>query len=100
MDIDSGADSFFNLDNENSVTEDYTVKIIFNHPKFDPKRYTDDITLLILERPIQLSSKSGVNAACYPQCKIFFFQILWKSRCHIWITFPSHLKKLHSTLRF
>ena len=29
-----------------------------------------------------------------------FFQILWKSRCHIFVTFPSHLKKLRSILRF
>ena len=29
-----------------------------------------------------------------------FLQILWKSRCHIFVTFPSHLKKLHSVLRF
>ena len=29
-----------------------------------------------------------------------FFQILWKSRCHILVTFPSHLKKLRSKLRF
>ena len=25
-----------------------------------------------------------------------FFQILWKSRCHIMVTFPSHLKKIRS----
>ena len=24
--------------------------------------------------------------------KVYFFQILWKSRCHISVTFPSHLK--------
>ena len=32
----------------------------------------------------------------------FFFQILWKSGCDIvlLVTFPSHLKKLHSILRF
>ena len=29
-----------------------------------------------------------------------FFQILWKCRCHILVTFPSHLKKLCSILRF
>ena len=28
------------------------------------------------------------------------FQILWKSECYILVTFPSHLKKLHSLLRF
>ena len=29
-----------------------------------------------------------------------YFQILWKSRCHILVTFPSHLKKLRSILIF
>ena len=29
-----------------------------------------------------------------------FFQILWNSRCDILVTFPSHLKKLRSILRF
>ena len=28
--------------------------------------------------------------------KYYFFQILWKSRCDILVTFPSHLKKLRS----
>ena len=28
------------------------------------------------------------------------FQILWKSRCNILVSFPSHLKKLRSILRF
>ena len=33
--------------------------------------------------------------------KYFFSKfILWKSRCHILVTFPSHLKKLRSILRF
>jgi len=32
--------------------------------------------------------------------KVSFFQILWKSRCDILVSFPSHLKKLHSILRF
>ena len=29
-----------------------------------------------------------------------FFLILWKSRCDILVSFPSHLKKLRSILRF
>ena len=39
---------------------------------------------------------------CQPGHKWFnwFFQILWKSRRHILVTFPSHLKKLRSILRF
>ena len=35
---------------------------------------------------------------CMYLCRIF--QILWKSRCNIFDSFPSHLKKLHSILRF
>ena len=35
-------------------------------------------------------------------CKVrkIFFQILWKCRCDILVTFPSHLIKLGSILRF
>ena len=32
--------------------------------------------------------------------KKYFFQILWKSRCNILVSFPSHLKKLCFILRF
>ena len=35
-----------------------------------------------------------------PTGKSIFFQILWKSRCHILVTFLSHLKKICSILRF
>ena len=64
-----GAGGFFNLDNKNSIVEEYTVIKFIMHPGFDPKRLTNDLGVLIVNRPIQLSSKSGVNAACYPQCK-------------------------------
>ena len=33
------------------------------------------------------------------EVEIVIFQILWKSRCDIFVTFPSHLKKLSSTLK-
>ena len=69
IDIRGGASDFFNLDNKNSITEEYTVVKFIMHPGFDPKRLTNDLGILIVDRPIQLSSKSGVNAACYPQCK-------------------------------
>ena len=38
----------------------------------------------------------------YKKCryKNLFFQILWKSRCNILVSFPSHLNKLLSILRF
>ena len=39
---------------------------------------------------------------CCPVCYYIqaFSQILWKSRCNILVSFPSHLKKLCSILRF
>ena len=41
---------------------------------------------------------------CFPNGKYYsskiFFHILWKSRCNILVSFPSHLKKLRSMLRF
>ena len=39
-------------------------------------------------------------AFSYIRVMIVIFQILWKSGCHILVTFPSHLKRLHSLLRF
>ena len=36
----------------------------------------------------------------HSKLKRHFFQILWKSRCNILVSFPSHLKKLRSILRF
>ena len=70
----SGGSNFFDLNSENSVTEDYTVVKIIGHPGFNKNRIIDgdNISVLIVEHPIQLSSKSGVNAACYPQCKTIF----------------------------
>ena len=67
----SGGSNFFDLNSENSVTEDYTVVKIIGHSGFNKNRIIDgdNISVLIVEHPIQLSSKSGVNAACYPQCK-------------------------------
>ena len=42
------------------------------HPNFHKKRLTDDIAVIILERPINLVSKNGVNAACFPACNNMF----------------------------
>ena len=78
IDIRGGASDFFNLDNKNSITEEYTVIKFIMHPGFDPKRLTNDLGILIVDRPIQLSSKSGVNAACYPQCKTVFYILMSK----------------------
>ena len=41
------------------------------------------------------------SEACpYPDKGFKFLQILWKSRSHILVTFPSQWKKLRSTMRF
>ena len=38
-------------------------------------------------------------SSAYLLAYLTFFQILWKSRCNILVTFPSHLKKLRFILR-
>ena len=56
----------------------------FFHKIFDLFKITKYIFVSIFQLPLYLRGK----------CKILFFQILWKSRCNILVTFPSHLKKL------
>ena len=60
--------SGFNQNTENSRHEEFLVRRFIKHPDFDPKRLSDDIAVLILDRPINLLRNKGVNAACYPQC--------------------------------
>ena len=48
---------------------------------------------------LQLRQEIGMLYSLYNIIN-YFFQILWKSRCHILVTFPSHLKKLRSILIF
>ena len=43
---------------------------------------------------------NGSYVALDFQLETYFFRILWKSRCNILVSFPSHLKKLRSILRF
>ena len=42
------------------------------HPRFDANRLSDDIAVLTLERPINLLTRNGVNALCYPGCTNMF----------------------------
>merc|ERR1712079_406635 len=58
--------SGFNQNTENSRHEEFLVRRFIKHPDFDPKRLSDDIAVLILDRPINLLRNKGVNAACYP----------------------------------
>jgi len=64
--------SGFNQNTENSRHEEFLVRRFIKHPDFDPKRLSDDIAVLILDRPINLLRNKGVNAACYPQCNNMF----------------------------
>merc|ERR1712183_411740 len=64
--------SGFNQNTENSRHEEFLVRRFIKHPNFDPKRLSDDIAVLILDRPINLLRNKGVNAACYPQCNNMF----------------------------
>ena len=61
--------SGFNQNTENSRHEEFLVRQFIKHPNFDPKRLSDNIAVLILDRPINLLRNKGVNAACYPRCK-------------------------------
>ena len=57
---------------ERNPHEDIIVKRFVTHPNFNDKRLSDDIAVLILEKPITLLRRSGVNAACYPACGNMF----------------------------
>ena len=61
-----------------------------------PKNATQKVDLQIFS----LVKIRPRNNFCCHSVENCYFQILWKSRCHILVTFPSHLKKLRSKLRF
>ena len=50
--------------------------------------------------PISIGKSKSMPYMKLGHLKKYFFQILWKSRCNILVSFPSHLKKLRSILRF
>lgn len=56
------------------------------HPNFNPKRLTDDIAVLVLERKIDLYRTDGVNAACYPACgNMFDYQFQNSTGVRCWV---------------
>ena len=59
-------------DSERNIHQDIFVTRFIIHPNFNPKRLTDDIAVLILEKPIELQRQNGVNAVCYPACNNMF----------------------------
>ena len=52
--------------------QEYTVIRFVKHNRYDPKRLSDDIAVLILDRPIDLKQYNGINAACFPACRNMF----------------------------
>ena len=54
---------------------------------WDPDTGLVTAAFKLKRRPLQVQKK-------------IIFQILWKIRCDILVSFPSHLKKLRSILRF
>lgn len=47
---------------------EYEVVKITKHPRYKPKRFSNDIAVLTVETNIRLTNKNGVNAACLPAC--------------------------------
>merc|ERR1711971_885234 len=64
--------SGYNPQTEQVPHEDFTVARFIVHPSFNKKRLSDDIAVIILDRPINLVSQQGVNAACLPACGNMF----------------------------
>lgn len=52
--------------------KDYTAIQIAQHPNFDPVRLSDNIAVLKLEQPIDLTNSNQVNAVCMPNCNDMF----------------------------
>ncbi len=59
-------------ESERNPHQDYFVVRFITHPQFNAKRLSNDIAVLILERPIDLVGTNGVNAACLPACNNMF----------------------------
>ena len=55
-----------------SLKKDYLVTDIAEHPDFDANRLLNDISVLKLQKPIELATSDRVNAACMPGCKNMF----------------------------
>ena len=55
-----------------SIEKDYLVTDIAEHPDFDADRLLNDISVLKLQKPIELATSNRVNAACMPGCPNMF----------------------------
>lgn len=45
---------------------------ITEHPEYRDRRFINDVTILTLEKPINLLRHDGINAACIPTCDNMF----------------------------
>ena len=55
-----------------SLVKDYLVTDIAEHPDFDADRLLNDISVLKLQKPIELTTSDRVNAVCIPGCQNMF----------------------------
>jgi len=68
--------------------QEYIVKRIIPHPNYDPRsnRLDYDVTLLFVDRTIELASIDKVNAACLPTCSdMFDFQYRNGTGVRCWV---------------
>merc|ERR1711988_1177895 len=78
--------SGYNPQKERVPHEDFEVSRFIVHPNFNSKRLSDDIAVIILDRPINLVSKQGVNAACLPACgNMFEYQFSNGTGVRCWV---------------
>ena len=53
------------VDSERNPHEDFVVQRFVVHPNFNTKRLSDDIAVIILEKPINLVQKQGMYLRIY-----------------------------------
>lgn len=52
--------------------QEFTVVKITEHPNYKPGRFINDVSILTVDRTINLLNHNGINAACIPTCDNMF----------------------------
>ena len=83
--------------------------LVFLHYKFFLTPHINFLCFVVIGKLSTCKTADWTSFSCREGSKVLkksssrsgfiFFQILWKSRCNILVTFPSHLNELHSILR-
>ena len=95
-----------NLNSQYVRTSDYGQKLNFEPPKhtvhvvpITKQAILVSLVPWIYHTCISLGNRKSASTT-YLTYKYLYFRILWKSRCNILVSFPSHLKRLRSIPRF